>query len=80
MDYRSPRCGGAPIAGHYRYALPNRLGGQDGTNLGMAIIREHLTTKGLGLHDDLQNESSIVGNFPVVLMMDEFGRPEQKKE
>ena len=29
----------------------------------MAIIREHLAHKGLGLHNDLQNESSIVGNF-----------------
>jgi hypothetical protein len=70
----------ADRAGHYRYALPKRLGGQDGTNLAMAVIREHLAAKGLGLHNDLQNESSIVGNFPVVLMMDEFGRPEQKKE
>ena len=32
----------------------------------MAIIREHLAHKGLGLHNDLQNESSIVGNFPTV--------------
>ena len=29
--------------------------------------------KGLGLHNDLQNESSIVGNFPTVLMMLRFG-------
>jgi len=29
----------------------------------MAIIREHLAHKGLGLHNDLQNESSIVGNY-----------------
>jgi alkylation response protein AidB-like acyl-CoA dehydrogenase len=43
----------------------------------MAIIREHLATKGLGLHNDLQNESSIVGNFPTVLMMRDFGTPEQ---
>ena len=39
----------------------------------MAIIREHLAHKGLGLHNDLQNESSIVGNFPTVLMMRDFG-------
>ncbi len=44
----------------------------------MAIIREHLATKGLGLHNDLQNESSIVGNFPTVLMMRDFGTDEQK--
>jgi acyl-CoA dehydrogenase len=29
----------------------------------MAIIREHLAHKGLGLHNDLQNENSIVGNL-----------------
>ena len=69
----------ADRAGHFRYALPKRLGGQDGSNLAMAIIREHLAAKGLGLHNDLQNESSIVGNFPVVLMMDEFGRPSRRR-
>src|SRR5690606_8465618 len=53
----------ADAAGHLRYALPRALGGQDGTNLAMAIIREHLAARGLGLHNDLQNESSIVGNF-----------------
>ena len=58
----------ADKAGHYRYALPREYGGKDGTNLAMAIIREHLAAKGLGLHNDLQNESSIVGNLPTVLM------------
>ena len=28
-----------------------------GTNLGMAIIREHLASKGLGLHNDLQKRA-----------------------
>jgi alkylation response protein AidB-like acyl-CoA dehydrogenase len=69
----------ADAAGHLRYALPRRLGGEGGSNLAMAIIREHLAAKGLGLHNDLQNESSIVGNFPMVLMMDAFGTPEQKE-
>src|SRR5438270_8739748 len=54
-------------AGLLRWALPAALGGSDGSNLGMAVIREHLAAKGLGLHNDLQNESSIVGNFPPVL-------------
>ena len=45
----------ADKAGHYRYAFPKQFGGKDGTNLGMAIIREHLAAKGLGLHNDLQN-------------------------
>ncbi|NBC20583.1 MAG: acyl-CoA dehydrogenase, partial [Alphaproteobacteria bacterium] len=54
----------ADAAGHLRYALPGEFGGKDGTNLGMAVIREHFARKGLGLHNDLQNEHSIVGNFP----------------
>ncbi len=69
----------ADRAGHFRYALPKEFGGRDGTNLGMAIIREHLAAKGLGLHNDLQNESSIVGNLPTALMLRDFGTPEQKK-
>ena len=67
----------ADAAGWLRLALPAEFGGRDATNLEMAIIREHLATKGLGLHNDLQNESSIVGNFPTVLMMRDFGTPEQ---
>ena len=54
----------ADAAGHLRYALPKELGGRAASNLAMAIVREHLARKGLGLHNDLQNESSIVGNFP----------------
>jgi len=69
----------ADKAGHFRYALPKEYGGKDGTNLGMAIIREYLAAKGLGLHNDLQNESSIVGNMPTVLMFRDFGTEEQKK-
>jgi alkylation response protein AidB-like acyl-CoA dehydrogenase len=68
----------ADAAGHLRFALPKELGGAGGSNLAMAIIREHLAAKGLGLHNDLQNESSIVGNFPVVHMMHAFGTAEQK--
>jgi alkylation response protein AidB-like acyl-CoA dehydrogenase len=44
-------------------------GGMDGTNLGMAVIREHLACKGLGLHRDLQNEHAIVGNNVGLLML-----------
>ena len=53
----------ADKAGWLRW-LPSRFGGRDGTNLDMAVIREHLAHKGLGLHNDLQDEPSIVGNFP----------------
>jgi alkylation response protein AidB-like acyl-CoA dehydrogenase len=56
------------------------LGGKGGSNLDMAVIREHLAHKGLGLHNDLQNESSIVGNFPTVLMMHAFGTQAQKDQ
>ena len=62
----------ADEAGHYRYAWPTEMGGKGGSNLAMAIIREHLAAKGLGLHNDLQNEHSIVGNNPFVLMFKEF--------
>jgi len=54
----------ADEAGHLRFGLPEEYGGKNGSNLAMAIIREHLAAKGLGLHNDLQNENSIVGNFP----------------
>ena len=70
----------ADEAGHYRYAFPKEYGGRDGTNLGMAIIREHFATKGLGLHNDLQNEHSIVGNNVGLLLMINYGTDEQKAE
>jgi acyl-CoA dehydrogenase len=70
----------ADAAGWLRLALPVEFGGRDASNLEMAIIREHLAKKGLGLFNDLQNESSIVGNFPTVLMMRDFGTDEQKAE
>lgn len=70
----------ADAAGHYRYAFPAEYGGKDGTNLGMAVIREHLARKGLGLHNDLQNESSIVGNNVGLLLMLHHGTEAQKEE
>ncbi|WP_309643460.1 acyl-CoA dehydrogenase family protein [Phenylobacterium sp.] len=62
----------ADEAGHLRYAWPTEMGGKGGSNLDMAVIREHLAAKGLGLHNDLQNEHSIVGNNPFILMFKEF--------
>jgi alkylation response protein AidB-like acyl-CoA dehydrogenase len=70
----------ADQAGHYRHQLPERFGGKDAGSLEMAIIREHLARKGLGLHNDLQNESSIVGNLVTVLMMEKYGSPAQQAE
>ena len=70
----------ADAAGHYRYASPAEYGGKDGANLDMAIIREHLADKGLGLHNDLQTEHSIVGNNVGLLLMTIYGTDEQKTE
>jgi len=70
----------ADAAGHWRFSAPKQYGGKDGSNLWMAVIREHFARKGLGLHNDLQNEHSIVGNFPFVAMFDQWGTEEQKQE
>jgi acyl-CoA dehydrogenase len=70
----------ADAAGWLRYGLPASLGGRDGSNLDMAVIREHLAARGLGLHNDLQDESSIVGNFPSLLMMERFGTGAQRAD
>ena len=70
----------ADRAGFFRFSLPKEYGGQGGGNLWMAVIREHLAAKGLGLHNDLQNEHSVVGNFPVIVMLRDFGSPAQKEK
>jgi acyl-CoA dehydrogenase len=67
----------ADAAGHYRYAWPVEMGGKGGSQFDMAVIREHLAAKGLGLFNDLQNEHSIVGNNPFVLMFKSFATNEQ---
>ncbi|MCA3742135.1 acyl-CoA dehydrogenase family protein, partial [Phenylobacterium sp.] len=69
----------ADEAGHLRFAWPTEMGGKGGTNLAMAVIREHLAAKGLGLHNDLQNEHSIVGNHPFVMILRDFGTPGQQR-
>ena len=70
----------ADAAGHYRYPFPSEYGGRDGSNLGLAVIREHLASKGLGLHCDLQNEHAIVGNNVGLLLMIIYGSEVQKAE
>ncbi|CAN7747611.1 acyl-CoA dehydrogenase family protein [Pseudorhodoferax sp. LjRoot39] len=70
----------ADRAGHLRFALPKAYGGQDGSNLWMAVIRDHFAAKGLGLHNDLQNEHSIVANNPFVLILRDFGTAAQQQE
>lgn len=37
----------ADAAGHLRFAIPKQYGGKDGTNLWMAVIREHFASQGL---------------------------------
>ncbi len=70
----------ADAAGFYRWSLPAELGGRDGSELGMAAVREHLAHRGLGLHNDLQNEHSIVGNLVFVQLLHRFGTPAQREE
>jgi acyl-CoA dehydrogenase len=69
----------ADKAGHLRYGLPVACGGQAASNLAVAAIREHFAAKGLGLHNDLQDESSIVGNYPIVPILNAYGTAEQKQ-
>jgi len=68
----------ADKAGFFRFSLPREFGGQDGNNLWMSVIRDHLAAKGLGLFNDLQNEHSVVGNFPFIVMLRDFGTQAQK--
>lgn len=73
-------------AGLYRFALPKQYGGEEHphTNVWMSAIRYHLASHptyggGLGLANDLQNEHSIVGNFPDIYMIHHFGSEEQRR-
>ena len=68
----------ADEAGFYRFALPEELGGQDGSNLAMAHVREHFAHRGVGLHNVIQQEASIVGNFPIAQAIHRFGSDEHK--
>ncbi|KAK4982468.1 hypothetical protein LTR50_007725 [Elasticomyces elasticus] len=74
-------------AGFYRFASPAEYGGSGSTslNLYMCSIRYHLAAHpkyggGIGLANDLQNEHSIVGNNPIVIMLYHYGNPEQKEK
>jgi acyl-CoA dehydrogenase len=66
-------------AGFWRYPLPVELKGNAGTNLAMAAIREHLTTRGSGLHFPHSDEASVVANLPLALVLHHFGTAEQKE-
>jgi len=70
----------ADAAGWWRLGLPVEIGGGGAGNLEIALIREHLAALGLGLHNDLQNEFSVVANMMTVELMHEFGSPAQQEE
>jgi alkylation response protein AidB-like acyl-CoA dehydrogenase len=70
----------ADAAGFWRFALPAELGGSDGSNLEVAILREHLAHRGLGLHNDLQNEFSVIANLMIVELVQAFGTSAQRQE
>ena len=70
----------ADAAGFYRYQAPVAYGGQAAGNLQMAVVREHLAARGLGLHCDLQSEHAVVGNGVCLLLMDAYGSDAQKAE
>ncbi len=68
----------ADRAGLWRFGLPRELGGRGGSNLALAVVREHLNRLGIGLHNDPQSEISLIGNFPTVILAHEFGTPAQQ--
>lgn len=75
----------ADDAGFYRFPLPREHGGHGhpDANLWMCAIRFHMASHpvyggGVSLANDLQNEHSVIGNFPDFLMMHHWGSEEQK--
>jgi acyl-CoA dehydrogenase len=70
----------ADRAGHYRFSWPKEFGGKAGSHLWMAVIRDYLAAKGLGLFNDLQSEHSIVANNSFVLVVRDFGTDAQRDQ
>ncbi|KAI1429016.1 butyryl-CoA dehydrogenase [Xylaria sp. FL1777] len=77
----------ADEAGFYRFPLPREYGGHGhkDTSLWMCALRYHMASHpvyggGVSLANDLQNEHSVVGNFPDFLMLYHWGSPQQKAE
>lgn len=75
----------ADEAGFYRFPIPKKYGGQEhpASNLWMCALRYHMASHavyggGVSLANDLQNEHSVVGNFPDFLMLYHWGNEEQK--
>ncbi|KAJ5497638.1 hypothetical protein N7453_006689 [Penicillium expansum] len=85
FDHRRKARTLADYSGFYRFALPGVYGGQShpDVNSWMSAIRYHLSSNAayggvFGLANDLQNEHSIVGNFPDILMLHHFGSQQQR--
>ncbi|KAK8097334.1 hypothetical protein PG999_013278 [Apiospora kogelbergensis] len=77
----------ADQAGFYRFPLPKSYGGREhpDTNLWMCGLRYHMASHpvyggGVSLANDLQNEHSVVGNFPDFLMLYHWGNERQKAD
>ena len=72
-------------AGLFRFGFPKEYGGSgsDQLNIYMCAIRYHLASHpvyggGVSLANDLQNEHSVVGNNPIIIMLKHYGTQEQK--
>ena len=59
----------ADAAGLYRFSLPSELGGQHGSNARDGRRSASTWPPGLGLHNDLQTEHSVVGNLVFVHLL-----------
>ena len=70
----------ADAAGFLRYGLPEEFGGRDGSNLDMAIIREHLAHRDSACTTTCRTSAASSATSPFGLMMHRFGTPEQKAE
>ena len=77
----------ADEAGFYRFPLPKEYGGQEHSNMNlwMCALRYHMSSHpvyggGVSLVNDLQNEHSVIGNFPDFLMLYHWGNDEQKSK
>jgi alkylation response protein AidB-like acyl-CoA dehydrogenase len=75
----------ADDAGFYRLPLPKQYGGQECSNMWMCALRYHMASHpdyggGVSLANDLQNEHSVVGNFPDFLMLYYWGNKQQRDE
>lgn len=77
----------ADEAGFYRFGFPKEYGGagSDMQNLYMCAIRYGLASHpvyggGVSLANDLQNEHSVVGNNPIIIMLQHYGTKEQQQK